>query len=233
MLELDQVTQQWRKVLTNGSDAFPQCRAGRDLFRGRLRSLDHVIIWLYVCVILFIAAGKERNQKPGLAGSSLTAGPVPQNRTTMRGAAKSNRTGMTEHFVRLQDGQPQLTSYTAEPILHNVTLKYGIKAGKFLDKGHATNMSECIRACGREEACTLAFMLGRQCFSVVCHSEATCRTKAAFSPFYKPQLAFVKHKNAKGEWIFCTALFHSWLISVVFCFPFLSIGNAKQLMSES
>lgn len=117
----------------------------------------------------------------------------------MKGGAESNRTGMKEDFVTLHDGQPQLTSYTADPILHNVTLKYGIKAGKFLDKGHVTNMSECIRACGREESCSLAFMLGRQCFSVACHNEDMCRTKPAFSPFYKPQIAFVKHKNSKGE----------------------------------
>lgn len=112
---------------------------------------------------------------------------------------QSNNSAMQEHFVTLQDGQPQLTSYTAEPIRHNATLKYGIKSGKFLDKGHASNMSECIRACGREDTCSLAFMLGRQCFSVACHSDAMCQTKPAFSEFYKPQLAFVKHHKVSSK----------------------------------
>lgn len=90
---------------------------------------------------------------------------------------------------------PHKNTYTAGEILSNVTLKYGIKAGRFSDKGKVANMTECIRACGKLETCSLAFMLGKQCFAVSCYSDTLCVTKPAFSPFYKPKIAYVKHKK--------------------------------------
>ena len=56
-------------------------------------------------------------------------------------------------------------------------------------------MTECIRACGKLETCSLAFMLGKQCFAVSCYSGTLCVTKPAFSPFYKPKISYVKHKK--------------------------------------
>ena len=55
------------------------------------------------------------------------------------------------------------------------------------------------------ETCSLAFMLGKQCFAVSCYNDALCLTKPAFSPFYKPKIAFVKHTKevVTGKWETC------------------------------
>lgn len=51
--------------------------------------------------------------------------------------------------------------YMVGEILFNVILKYGIKVGKFNDKGKLGNMLECVRVCGRMESCSLVFMFGK------------------------------------------------------------------------
>ncbi|PFX33592.1 Tolloid-like protein 1 [Stylophora pistillata] len=132
----------------------------------------------------------------GISSSTSSSDFTP---TTFSGTQRSPTTWpsptpeIQENYLTLQNGLPHKNTYTAGEILYNVTLKYGIKTGKFSDKGKVGNMSECVRACGRMETCSLAFMLGKQCFAVACYSDALCLTKPAFSPFYKPQIAFVKH----------------------------------------
>ncbi|XP_066025157.1 uncharacterized protein [Pocillopora verrucosa] len=132
-------------------------------------------------------------------GSSSSPSSTNFTPTTFSGTQRSPTTSpsptpeIQENYLTLQNGLPHKNTYTAGEILYNVTLKYGIKTGKFSDKGKVGNMSECVRACGRMETCSLAFMLGKQCFAVACYSDALCLTKPAFSPFYKPQIAFVKH----------------------------------------
>lgn len=51
--------------------------------------------------------------------------------------------------------------YIVGEILYNVMLKYGIKIGKFSDKGKVGNMFECVCVCGRVEICSLVFMFGK------------------------------------------------------------------------
>lgn len=132
-------------------------------------------------------------------GSSSSPSSTNFTPTTFSGTQRSPTTSpsptpeIQENYLTLQNGLPHKNTYTSGEILYNVTLKYGIKTGKFSDKGKVGNMSECVRACGRMETCSLAFMLGKQCFAVACYSDALCLTKPAFSPFYKPQIAFVKH----------------------------------------
>lgn len=84
--------------------------------------------------------------------------------------------------------------YKADPPISNVTLTSAINAGTFVDKGKMNSIDECIKKCGESSDCNVAFMLSSQCFSVHCFSEDTCKTKPAFSSFYNPQLAFVKHR---------------------------------------
>ena len=102
--------------------------------------------------------------------------------------------GTQEDFVVMENGHAQRVAYVAGPILYNVTLRLGIKAGKFTDKGRQKGMSECIRTCGKEPSCDLAFMLGKQCFAVTCNKGESCHTKPTFSKFFNPQIAYVKHR---------------------------------------
>ena len=129
----------------------------------------------------------------GTPSSTIANDYTPTTQTGTQGTSPSPTPHIQENYLTLQNGLPLKNTYTAGDILYNVTLKYGIKAGKFNDKGKLGNMSDCIKACGRMETCSLAFMLGKQCFAVSCYNDALCLTKPAFSPFYKPKIAFVKH----------------------------------------
>lgn len=84
--------------------------------------------------------------------------------------------------------------YKADAPIANVTLTAAINAGKFVDQGKMNSIEDCIKKCGESADCNVAFMLSSQCFSVHCFSEDTCKTKPAFSSFYSPQLAYVKHR---------------------------------------
>ena len=74
---------------------------------------------------------------------------------------------------------------------YNVTLRGGIKAGKFLDKGIVGSMKECTRFCCAEDTCNVAFLIRDNCFLVACKDYNGCRLKPALSEYYHPQLAYV------------------------------------------
>ncbi|KAK3699402.1 hypothetical protein QZH41_018563 [Actinostola sp. cb2023] len=109
--------------------------------------------------------------------------------------AKTATTSMREDFVTMKNGQPERIVYTAGRIHYNQTLKYGIKSGKFMDKGKVVNISQCISACGRQPDCDVAFMLGTQCYAVSCHTKTLCLTKPAYSAFYNPVIVFVTKRK--------------------------------------
>uniref|UniRef100_A0A7M6DP15 MANSC domain-containing protein n=1 Tax=Clytia hemisphaerica TaxID=252671 RepID=A0A7M6DP15_9CNID len=92
------------------------------------------------------------------------------------------------------NGDVQKLVYKAAPTLVNVTLRSAINAGKFDDRGKVNSMDDCIKMCGQAGDCDVAFMLSSQCFTVHCFSEESCQNKPAFSDFYQPQLAYVKHR---------------------------------------
>ena len=93
-----------------------------------------------------------------------------------------------------ENGDVMKLVYRASPIQSNVTLRSAIDAGKFDDRGKVESMDECVKICGESTSCDVAFMLSQQCFTVHCNSLESCQTKPAFSNFYNPQLAFVKHR---------------------------------------
>ncbi|CAH3199269.1 unnamed protein product, partial [Porites evermanni] len=64
---------------------------------------------------------------------------------------------------------------TQSPILKNVTLRGGIKAGNFSDLGDEKNMHMCIALCCERKTCDLAFMIGGTCIAVDCFSEELCQ----------------------------------------------------------
>ena len=84
--------------------------------------------------------------------------------------------------------------YKVEPVQKNVTLASAIDAGTFEDKGKMDSISDCVKSCGESSDCNIAFMLSSQCFNVHCFSDDTCKTKSAYSSFYNPELAYIKHR---------------------------------------
>ncbi|EDO46077.1 predicted protein [Nematostella vectensis] len=147
---------------------------------------------------------KQSMSKPNASGTFVVdKAPASDEPTPTNSGVSSSGTGsssdelssMQEDFVTMQNGVPKRIHYTAGPIHENVTLKYGISSGKFMDQGRVRTIHECIRMCGRQPDCDLAFMLGVQCFSVGCKSKSLCVTKPAFSAFYNPKITFVTHRK--------------------------------------
>ena len=58
----------------------------------------------------------------------------------------------------------------------NVTLRGGIKAGKFTKHGVVNNMNRCIDECCQDDSCNVAFMPGTTCYTVNCYSDSMCES---------------------------------------------------------
>lgn len=84
---------------------------------------------------------------------------------------------------------------TQSPILKNVTLRGGIRAGNFSDLGDEKNMHMCIALCCERKTCDLAFMIGGTCIAVDCFSEELCQAVKARPTKYDPQIAFIRRRE--------------------------------------
>ena len=73
-------------------------------------------------------------------------------------------------------------------VINNVTLKGGVDAGEFHDNGQVDDMDKCRRICCEMTQCHLAFMLGKNCFSVKCHDVDACRAQSAKPSNFLPKV---------------------------------------------
>lgn len=89
--------------------------------------------------------------------------------------------------------QPALTRRCERSkIYENVTLFGGINAGNFTDFGQKENMSQCISSCCQKKHCDVAFMLGNDCYGVMCKTKHLCvTTPAKHVKKYRPRLAYM------------------------------------------
>ncbi|XP_065055660.1 uncharacterized protein LOC135684164 isoform X2 [Rhopilema esculentum] len=150
---------------------------------------------------------------PAAITTTISANTESMPETTVQATAASNaniKSADTSTSVneQLQPGEvvykEQLTDtehikfvYSADAVVPNVTLAAGINSGTFIDKGTIENMDDCVKSCGQTNNCDIAFKLGKQCFGITCKGPDSCRTKPAFSAFYNPQIAKVKHRTIK------------------------------------
>ena len=58
----------------------------------------------------------------------------------------------------------------------NVTLRGGIKAGRFTKHGIVKDMNTCIDRCCQDETCNVAFMPGLTCYTVNCYTDYSCQS---------------------------------------------------------
>ena len=76
-------------------------------------------------------------------------------------------------------------------IVFNATLANGNLSGKFLDHGDLGIMEVCQDLCCQSMTCDVAFMSGRRCFSVHCHSSEQCQWTPAKNNKNTLQLSYV------------------------------------------
>eukprot|EP00795_Rhopilema_esculentum_P008712 gene8712-14733_t len=86
---------------------------------------------------------------------------------------------------------------TNSEIIKNVTLRGGIKAGKFRDRGIMEDFRQCIKICCLSKLCDLAFMLRNNCFTVECKSEELCEAVAVKTTKESPpMLAYIYARSS-------------------------------------
>ena len=75
---------------------------------------------------------------------------------------------------------------------HNVTLRGGLNAGNFTDKGKVANIQQCIDFCCKEDHCDVALMLLENCFTVRCHKIYLCESVPAKTAKYRSRIVYVE-----------------------------------------
>lgn len=86
---------------------------------------------------------------------------------------------------------PGFTQCKKSAIVFNSTLANGYQSGKFVDHGDLGAMSVCQDLCCQSHECDVAFMAGKRCFSVHCHSQAQCLWMPAKDNKYMLQLSYI------------------------------------------
>ena len=84
----------------------------------------------------------------------------------------------------------------------NVTLRGGIKSGKFTKHGVVNNMNTCIDECCQDETCNVAFMPGTTCYTVSCYSEKLCESIPAIPSNFAVggvQISHIIRNGGKGD----------------------------------
>ena len=74
---------------------------------------------------------------------------------------------------------------------HNITLRGGLSAGHFKDRGKVQSMQECVDFCCTEEHCDVALMLLENCFAVICRNKRLCESVPAKTGRYRSRLVYV------------------------------------------
>lgn len=87
---------------------------------------------------------------------------------------------------------------TNSEVMTNVTLKGGLRAGKFRDHGKIRHVKECVDICCLDTRCDLSFIVQDNCFSVSCFNEELCQGIKAKSPDDKPKLVYI-YARTKNE----------------------------------
>lgn len=73
----------------------------------------------------------------------------------------------------------------------------GINSGDFTDKGHVSDINECISKCCDTDTCNVAFVIKDTCFLVKCKSYQNCGLKSAISEYYSPKIAYINWNPPK------------------------------------
>ena len=76
-------------------------------------------------------------------------------------------------------------------IYRDVTLKGGISAGEFNDKGNVKDINECANYCCGDDNCNVAFVIKDTCFNIKCKDYENCSLKSAISRHYNPRIVYV------------------------------------------
>ena len=85
------------------------------------------------------------------------------------------------------------------PPHYGVTLLGGIRAGHFVGHGKVDNMQACIKMCCANHECDLAFMVKKDCYSVICYHKNLCRSvRAQHVKRYRPRIAHIWRGTDKG-----------------------------------
>ena len=117
---------------------------------------------------------------------------LPTRKDDMIASIRAN----SKNNVSLVEDDPNCKS---SEVFYNVTLRGGLRSGKFNDRGEMENIKQCVKLCCLLEKCDLAFMLSKTCFTVDCINEDLCDAVPARSAIYLPSICYVYVKSAANS----------------------------------
>ena len=78
------------------------------------------------------------------------------------------------------------------PTHHGVTLRGGLRAGKFTPQGKMDSIKGCVKRCCANEGCNLAFVVQQVCYTVACDSALLCElVPARQATLNEPQVVYL------------------------------------------
>ena len=111
-------------------------------------------------------------------------------------SSPSVSTGQSVSSIRKHKFRPEETdnNCTMNKKLFNATLRNGLKAGLFSDRGRVESFDSCIKMCCRKPECNVVFMLKSRCYLITCTDPEKCLPVLSKSSYFEPRVAYVpKH----------------------------------------
>lgn len=146
-------------------------------------------------------------------GANFTTAKVYSNKTLLPSTSTNAATQLPSSLA-IKPSPPQSPFYkvfSSRPVSrhhctnseqkHNVTLRGGLSAGHFKDRGKVGDMQKCVDICCKEDHCDVALMLLENCFTVICHNKRLCESIPAKTGRYKSRIVYVgksrSHKSTQ------------------------------------
>ena len=158
-----------------------------------------------------VSGYQKSHLKTSTVGTNFTEAKVYLNRTlfpsTVTTAAPQLSSSLAikpspskSSFSKVISSQPvSRHNCTNSEQKHNVTLRGGLSAGHFKDRGKVADMQKCVDFCCKENHCDVALMLLQNCFTVICHNKRLCESVPAKTGQYKSRIVYVgKYRGDKS-----------------------------------
>ena len=141
-----------------------------------------------------VSTTKVNSNKPLLPSTLTNAAPQPPSLLAIKPSPSQSS------FSKVFSSRPvsRHNCYNSEQ-KHNVTLRGGLSAGHFKDRGKVADMQECVDFCCKEGHCDIALMLLENCFTVICHNKRLCESVPAKTGRYRSRIVYVgKNRSVKS-----------------------------------
>ena len=111
-------------------------------------------------------------------------------------------------------------------VYRNRDLVGGLGAGNFTDKGKVKSIEHCMQMCCSMEECSVAYMVGHNCFAINCKDKEQCKTFSKSPSENSPVLGIVQRIKPDGmRYIFFFSCLSSRLVKLLLEITYFPCAN--------